>query len=290
MERLTFDNIFKLIKEIVRWITLIMLIYFLWNKFISINFDILLQKINFSFNDLVSLFIAFFAIWISINFFHKNNETSNKFYDNTYNFTKNISETLGRIEERFGIKLDYLNQDNKNIYERIDKYYSNWNSEIDKKKDDAKKEELVKELDLKVKNKEELLETLVQKYNIEVEDKQNFINEIQKKDDEILKLNKKVSLFEWSNQENNVVLDEKYGIPSRMTWYFSKKARQDQGLKDIFCMDDTSETAKIFQNYIKKYHSLFVKDLEKYDLIDWNKFLTEKWYNILGNIIKDLSI
>lgn len=70
---------------------------------------IIFYKNQFSFESLLSLLLAFFSIFISIFFYFKADETSNRFYDTSYNFMKEVSVTLGKIEERFGEKLNTLN-------------------------------------------------------------------------------------------------------------------------------------------------------------------------------------
>lgn len=66
-------------------------------------------KNKFSLESLISLLLAFFSIFIAIFFYFKAEETSNRFYDTSYNFMKEVSVTLGKIEERFGEKLNTLN-------------------------------------------------------------------------------------------------------------------------------------------------------------------------------------
>lgn len=70
---------------------------------------LMIYKNNVSVDSLISLLLAFFSIFISILFYFKSTDTSNKFYDNSYNFMKDISVTLGKIEERFGEKLNNIN-------------------------------------------------------------------------------------------------------------------------------------------------------------------------------------
>ena len=66
-------------------------------------------KSSFSLESLLSLLLAFFSIFISVFFYFKTEETSNHFYDMSYDFMKDVSVTLGKIEERFGEKLNNLN-------------------------------------------------------------------------------------------------------------------------------------------------------------------------------------
>lgn len=78
---------------------------------------LMIYKNNFSMESLLALLLAFFSIFISVFFYIKASDTSNKFYDNSYNFMKDISVTLGKIEERFGEKLNSLNEKISHISE-----------------------------------------------------------------------------------------------------------------------------------------------------------------------------
>ena len=69
----------------------------------------MLYKNNFAMESLISLLLAFFSIFISVFFYFKADEASNRFYETSYNFMKEVSVTLGKIEERFGEKLNSLN-------------------------------------------------------------------------------------------------------------------------------------------------------------------------------------
>ncbi len=77
--------------------------------FMVVTISIYIYKNKFSFESMLSTLLAFFSIFISIFFYFKANETSNRFYDNSYNFMKEVSVTLGKIEERFGEKLNTIN-------------------------------------------------------------------------------------------------------------------------------------------------------------------------------------
>ncbi len=72
-------------------------------------------KNSFSLESLLSLMLAFFSIFISVFFYFKTEETSNHFYDMSYDFMKDVSVTLGKIEERFGEKLNHLDDKISNL-------------------------------------------------------------------------------------------------------------------------------------------------------------------------------
>lgn len=97
--------------QLFSWIIATIIVIVMSIKILLSDFDF--SQLQFGFTDLLSIILALFAVWISVNFYHKKNETSNRFYNNTYTFTKDISETLGRIEERFGEKLESLKEENK---------------------------------------------------------------------------------------------------------------------------------------------------------------------------------
>ena len=89
-----------------------------------------LIKTDFSFDSILSILLAFFSIFISIFFYFKADETSTNFYNSSYEFMKDISVTLGKIEERFGEKLNSLNDK----VSHLDRISSEASEEIEDKK------------------------------------------------------------------------------------------------------------------------------------------------------------
>ncbi|MHC1741518.1 MAG: hypothetical protein AB9873_00640 [Syntrophobacteraceae bacterium] len=69
-----------------------------------------LDLATFNFSDLLSLLLALFSVALSSAFYFKASDTSNEFYQNSYKFTKEVSEILGRIEERFGERLRHIDE------------------------------------------------------------------------------------------------------------------------------------------------------------------------------------
>jgi len=103
---------------------------------------------EFTFTDLLSMALAFFAIALSVAFYFKATDTSNRFYDNSYAFTKEVSEILGRIEAGFGERLRHLDEGYSGIRDKFDKlpYDSNQvKAEIEKEKEEVRKKEAEQE-------------------------------------------------------------------------------------------------------------------------------------------------
>ncbi|OGW44186.1 MAG: hypothetical protein A2X57_06615, partial [Nitrospirae bacterium GWD2_57_8] len=100
-----------------------------WFKLIigAVLFGILAYKLfvipinipELKFSELLSLALALFAMGLSAAFYFKANDTSNQFYDNTYRFTQEMSEILGRIESGFGERLRHLDESYAGMLQKL---------------------------------------------------------------------------------------------------------------------------------------------------------------------------
>lgn len=127
-------------------------------------------KNEFSLESILSMLLAFFSIFISIFFYFKADETSSKFYNSSYDFMKDISVTLGKIEERFGEKLNSLNDK----ISHLDKISSERTEEIQNQEED--KDKIINEL----MNKANLNEEEKAAYKKELEEKELFIESLRR--------------------------------------------------------------------------------------------------------------
>lgn len=124
---LTFGNI----KDILLIALIVVITWKLIDSNISINLE------SFSFTDLLSVMLAFFAIALSAAFYFKATDTSNLFYDNSYKFTKEMSEILGRIEAGFGERLKHIDEGYNGLRDKFD----NMPFDVKAAKEEEKKEE-----------------------------------------------------------------------------------------------------------------------------------------------------
>jgi Skp family chaperone for outer membrane proteins len=149
----------------------------------DLNFDFS----KFDFSDLLSLSLAIFSIGLSVAFYFKATDTSNKFYDNTYKFTKDISEILGRIEAGFGERLKHLDEGYTGLRDKFDgSSTSNNNEEIKEAKKELEQER--GQLQKEVQEKNELLEELMTKAQLGEEERQDFTQKINQREEQIEKL------------------------------------------------------------------------------------------------------
>lgn len=77
-------------------------------------------KMEFQFSDLLSLLLALFAVGMSAAFYFRSTQDSNTFFANSYKFTRDVAEILGRIESGFGERLRHLDEGYVSMANRMD--------------------------------------------------------------------------------------------------------------------------------------------------------------------------
>ncbi|MDC1285300.1 hypothetical protein N8Z33_01285 [Flavobacteriaceae bacterium] len=160
---------------------------------------------NFSFSDLLSMTLAIFAIALSVAFYFKATETSNKFYDNTFKFTKDISSILGRIEAGFGERLRHLDEGYTGLREKFD-----GNGVVDTEEIENTKKELEEEK-IKLKKerteKDEILSSIMKKAKLTQKEKEEVLGKLKHKEDEISNLSKELHFLkrELRHGENELI-------------------------------------------------------------------------------------
>lgn len=141
--------------------------------------DLSLDIKEFTFTDLLSMLVAFFAIALSIAFYFKATDTSNRFYDNSYAFTREVSEILGRIEAGFGERLRHLDEGYSGIRDKFDRLpfdNTQTNEELEKEKAEIEKKE---------KEQQDLLEDLAKRAKLAETEKQELFTHMKKVSEEL---------------------------------------------------------------------------------------------------------
>ena len=174
---------------------------------------------DFSFADLLNLLLALFAVGLSATFYFKATETSERFYANTYDFSKDISEKIGRIEERFGGQLEHIREQYADQQDWIKKMP--FDSAAAKEESDAAKEELdhrkVK-LEEEMEERTRIIDHFVQKAEMEENEKEELLTKLKEAELSIRAKEKEVEEMRKRIEEESVgrrlaLFDVKKGDP-----------------------------------------------------------------------------
>lgn len=171
--------------------------------------DIVIDLSGFNFTDLLSMILAISVIALSAAFYFKADESSKGFYNNTYHFTKDVSEILGRIEAGFGEKLRH-----------IDEGYNGLNEKFDRMPFDrvaAKAGEVIKEAEIQEQEaiRQDILEDLMKRAKLADEEKQEFVEKLSQLSDELDRSRSELASFRIEAE-----LDEdNFGVSSSFVKY-----------------------------------------------------------------------
>jgi len=145
--------------------------------------------------DVLSIVLAIFSVALSVMFYFKGSEESSKFYNNSYQFTKEISELLGRIEAGFGEKLRHIDDGYSSIGKRLDDVLA-----LRAKAAERLKEE-EEEVESASVDRDKIISTLLEKANVSEEEKQRIRAELEEKEKELAYARMQVMQYRTQIQE-----------------------------------------------------------------------------------------
>ena len=273
---------FKIDTKFILYLAVILVLLILsWKLIVSdIQFDLSLIDIQF----ITSILIAFFAISMSLAFYFKSTDVSNKFYDRMFNFTKETSTILGRMEERFGERLKHLDEFNTKFQDKmIDKFY---NIEGEKEKIEEGKEDIKK----KEEDRDRMLEELANRAQLAESDKENLIKSFKEKEAELedakiqlRRLQRKVDRFRPYSDK-----DTSRKLPIRLEIYIKQEIMN--------CINEYGPNIpldRIIAQFID-HLSIFsddeqlISDLKSYGVIDDNRSITNTGFDIFFSIARSI--
>ncbi|WP_288592931.1 hypothetical protein [uncultured Victivallis sp.] len=240
-----------------------------------------------NFNDLLSLILALFAILISVLFYFKSTESSNKFYSDTYRFTKDISESIGRIDERFGEKMTSL-YDN---FKRLDSYLHNQPSKVEKeiKTVEATEQKATESKEKSEQEYQEIINNLITRTKIDGEEKDKLLRELQRIQQERDEAIEAMSLAQHKLKRLQARKQKDY-IPFNSSNYEDINNQ----IKEFFMRTSFSHQieelgfpmAKAFFHKIKNDHlpSSLLDDMQRLDYLDSEGELTNRGYKMLKEV------
>jgi hypothetical protein len=235
---------------------------------------------NFNFESLLTLIVSFFSIGLSVMFYFKATDSSNEFYNNSYTFTKDISETLRGIEAGFGEKLTNIDKG----YEDFRKSFENYITPQEKlslKKEVEKETQNIKEIG---NEKDKIIAQLKEKTNLSTDEIKKYLRQIQEKDLELIEKNNQIDLLKNQLKDggNRPVINEKT--------YLSLKNYTK--LKVIPLIPSKILNSRImissyFKTNKEKFSEHYMNDLKLSGFIDEDNILTKNGIDFINSLIEE---
>jgi hypothetical protein len=171
-----------------------------WVKAIStlvivgvVSYKVFITPIDLTvdFPTLLSLLLALFSVALAALFYFKATDTSNTFYDNTYNFTKDIAQLLVKIESGFGERLRNLDEGYTSMRDSLQHYGNKPNNNVEETKKKIETEK--SEMDKVVQERNQIIKQLIERSNLHEEEKSKIVTELQEKEEELTEAQKELS-------------------------------------------------------------------------------------------------
>jgi hypothetical protein len=247
---------------ILRDVLLVALIAIVGWKLVTVELKIDLAA--FGFSDLLALILALFSVWLSIAFYFKATDASNQFYDNTYRFTKEMSEMLGRIEAGFGEKLKHLDEGYSGIRERFDRmpaYAEVTNADVKKEEEEIRQKE---------QEQKALLEDLAKKAKLAEHEKLALFANLAQKSEELDQA--RMELRRMQNASHRSAADK--GEQHSILRYTASQLKAAMPALDSKESLPPGLLRRTFEKIMSTLPREAIRDLQRFDLLDEDEKLT----------------
>lgn len=222
-------------------------------------------KLTVDFPTLLSLLLALFSVGLAALFYFKATETSNTFYDNTYNFTKDIAQLLIKIESGFGEKLRNLDEGYAAMRSQLQSTpYQNGETENTKEKIKGEKQEIEKVIE----ERNKIVSNLLEKSQLEQEEKEKVLAELAEKERELEssqrelnKMNNRLLLDQLKSRQNHEEME------SGLERYTFERIIQEIGLEKIIHLSALSIKKKV-DGMLNNLPHQYIDDLERNGYFD----------------------
>jgi hypothetical protein len=144
------------------------------------------------FPTLLSLLLAIFSVALSALFYFKATDSSNKFYDNTYKFTRDVAQLLAKIESGFGERLRHLDEGYSSMRSYLETRPSDrasMTTEATKQKIQDEKNEVSKV----VQQRSQIIRRLLDRSQLQEKEKEEFERQLKQKETELNKIQETVT-------------------------------------------------------------------------------------------------
>lgn len=245
-------------------------------------------NLTIDFPTLLSLLLALFSVGLAALFYFKATETSNTFYDNTYNFTKDIAQLLVKMESGFGERLKSLDEGYSSMRDYIQHSSEKPNDDVEKtkKKIESEKDEMEKV----VFERNQIIQNLLEKSTLEAEEKEEMEKTLQEKDRELAdaqvelsRMNKRLFAERMARKKaSHTGIGD---IDSGMAQFTKRKVIDKIGVNRVLRSSKDS-VLRAFQRLEDELPLVYFKDLKVNGYFD--RELTDEGYEYLITIAKSM--
>lgn len=229
-----------------------------------IRSDIQVDLSKFSFSELLALLLSLFSVWLSVAFYFKAGDTSNQFYDNSYKFTKEMSEILGRIEAGFGERLRHLDEGYSGIRDKFDRlphYGTAISAEVKREEEEIKKRE---------GEQRALLENLAKRAKLAEGEKEEIFAKLAEKNEELEQA--RLELRHLRHRSEDLSPGDR-DLRRSLLHYIAESIKNEIP-PDVDPKSPRASVGQTFRRIRDDLHPEAIRDLQRFDLVDEQGNLT----------------
>ncbi|MCS6173222.1 hypothetical protein G7A68_01955 [Shewanella baltica] len=235
------------------------------------------------FPTLLSLLLALFSVALAALFYFKATDTSNTFYDNTYNFTKDIAQLLVKMESGFGERLRNLDEGYSSMRDSLQHYYEKPGVDVEttKKKIETEKSEMEKV----VQERNQIIETLIERSSLQQEERSAITEQLKEKEIELSEAQKELSRMSkrllMERMEKKRLRNESFDFDSGAVGFTRSHVLPKLGIERII-EAPRSYIQKRFDSMANELPRGYIEDLEREGLFE--NGLTTRGYHLLKEL------
>lgn len=221
-------------------------------------------ELTVDFPTLLSLLLALFSVGLAALFYFKATETSNTFYDNTYNFTKDIAQLLAKIESGFGEKLRNLDEG----YSSVRDYLQNSSSsskDIDETKQKIEGEK--QEIEKAIEERNKIVRQLLEQSQLQEEEKEAIAQQLAEKEQELEASQKELSRMNKKLFVERMRKREEREIDSGMEEYTKDFVIRELDPERVVKLPP-SRIRRMVDDILNKAPHKYIEDLERHGFFD----------------------
>lgn len=239
-------------------------------------------ELTVDFPTLLSLLLALFSVGLAALFYFKATETSNTFYDNTYNFTKDIAQLLSKIESGFGEKLRNLDEGYSSVRDYIQNSSSS-SKDIDETKQKIEGEK--QEIEKAIEERNKIVRQLLEQSQLQEEEKEAIAQQLAEKEQELEASQKELSRMNRKLFIERIRKREGREIDSGMEEYTKDFIIRELD-PDLVVKLPPSRIRRMIDDILNKAPHQYIEDLERHGFFD--NGINNEGINFIRRLAKQL--